>query len=350
MLPWDGTSFASPLVAGSAALLLARNDGLTPRALRARLADGDRPAALSDAVAGGARLNARRALEGIFLSPRSIGPPGGGGRALTGDFDGDGRGDALEAGRRGIRVAFGDREALGDFSLWSPLRAMDSPLAGDVDGDGRDDLVLASRRGIDVAISLGDRFDAPRLFGEGGAPGAMQLADVDGDGRDDVVEARGGDGWLVHRSLGDRLEAPARWSALAAGVPWTIADVNGDGRADLVRLVDEGIGVSLSLGTAFAAEGRSQMDVGLIRGRGARLMSGDVDGDGLSDLALRAADGCWEVALARDRDDGGLWPARPWACGGAMGQETLADLDGDGRADLLRMTPAGGWSILRSTP
>ena len=348
MLPWDGTSFASPFVAGTASILLARNAGMTPRALRARLMDGDPLASLADAVAGGTRLNARRALEGIFLNAASIGGSATGSRGLMGDFDGNGQPDALEIGRRGISVARGNGDALTAFSLWSAVRVAGSPEVGDVDGDGRDDLVVASRRGLSAWLSLGDRFDDGRLFGAGIAWGQVQLADVDGDGRDDAIEARRGEGWLAHRSLGDRFDAPSRWSSLGAGVPWTMVDMDGDGRADLVRLVEGEIGVSLSLGDTFSAERRARVTGDAATPGVTRVMSGDVDGDGHHDLALRAHDGCWEIALAADRDDSGNWTARPWACGREGRTEALADVDGDGRADLVRMAPFTGWSMLRS--
>lgn len=75
----SGTSFAAPLVAGTAALVLARNPGATTQQLRAAILDGaQRLPALAGKVATGARLSVSGAV-GTALPPYTppVTPPGG---------------------------------------------------------------------------------------------------------------------------------------------------------------------------------------------------------------------------------------------------------------------------------
>ncbi len=73
--PLSGTSFAAPLVAGTAALVLAANPGATTAQLRAAILNGVQPLpALAGKVASGGRLSITGALG---LAP--LGTPGGGG-------------------------------------------------------------------------------------------------------------------------------------------------------------------------------------------------------------------------------------------------------------------------------
>ncbi len=68
--PLDGTSMASPHVAGVAALLAARDLKLTPLELKARLMDSvDKPSALAGTSMTGGRLNARKALDSTASKP-----------------------------------------------------------------------------------------------------------------------------------------------------------------------------------------------------------------------------------------------------------------------------------------
>src|ERR1051326_4318685 len=78
-------------------------------------------------------------------------------------------------------------------------------------------------------------------------------------------------------------------------------------------------------------------------GNGALLASGDIDGDGRSDLIASNVDGTGAiltVAVMRSKGDGNYFGPDYWQIQGAQGafssaQIALADVDGDGRTDLI---------------
>jgi len=169
----------------------------------------------------------------------------------------------------------------------------------------------------------------------------VALGDVDGDGRDDLAAASAVTGvgtgircWLSR--LG------TTWVESSSGLPTTVnnarvafADFDGDGFLDLVdstgrvcfgnggtSWVQTSLPVSGSLGTS---------------GRG--LAVGDVDGDGLPDIAISSAVVNVLVVLLNNgnrtfRDASAGLPAST-STGDTGNNLILADLDGDGDLDLL---------------
>ena len=112
-----------------------------------------------------------------------------------GDFDGNGRTDALMA--TGSTWYFSEDAR----SSWSLLRS--SPVAasglrvGDFDGDGRDD-VFDLENGVWSWWKLGWPEAYPLPLSLTSSVSGLVVGDFDGDGRDDIAETNG-DGWRFSR-------------------------------------------------------------------------------------------------------------------------------------------------------
>ncbi|HEV3001706.1 MAG TPA: hypothetical protein VGW75_13275 [Solirubrobacteraceae bacterium] len=348
--------------------------------------------------------------------------------AALGDVDGDGRADVAvwdEVGGE-VRVVLGGERVPGlrGFRLAgvedNGTRAV--AAAGDVTGDGLADVAVdfSGRSGVAVVPGAREPRDVDVRRPEQRAitvvgPGvgyAAAAGDVNGDGTGDLVVAAIGDfeddepphAWVVFGGEGLRGRVDVRrlgaggfriqgrpddglavYSAAAAG------DVDGDGLGDVVlgmplaglgRGEDEMAGRELleASGAAYVVYGRREtttVDVAApgaatrIEGRPAGYLglvvagAGDVDGDGLGDVAVSAPirpvrgpraeqqRGDVFVVLGErerpaSRDVNALGPAgfrvAGYAGGAATGSSLAApgDVDGDGLADLLVGAPGTG--------
>ncbi|MCC6524364.1 MAG: VCBS repeat-containing protein [Polyangiaceae bacterium] len=176
----------------------------------------------------------------------------------------------------------------------------------DVDGDGHEDLVAAPGDGAPPAVALGDgtaHFDSDGVAPADGTAGSfpalagceapLAMGDVDGDGLPDVALPNGL--WLrADPAFCDPFERP---TVPEDGSGWTsavLADLDADGVLDLaagsavapdVRFVSRAgsgaVGV-FTIPTSFGV---------------AELAAGDLDGDGVRDLAFR------EIAAGGDGRD-----------------------------------------------
>lgn len=265
----------------------------------------------------------------------------------AGDVTGDGYDDMLVGGSRALDVSSvwllagnisgsasldaahtrWDAEETEAFIGW----AHDS--AGDIDGDGIGDVVVG-RGWFDVPTAEPDRAIADAGAAHlmlGGSPGTFQLEDTavisvwgqeegeqlgqavrrlgdfDGDGRDDVLVQRGTTLWSAFVVLGGFLEHDTRSAEDAFlyieddGEPGTMVgalcgagDMNGDGLADLA--VQSGsyaeTVVYVALGGLSGTVSLAELPIRYTRDggytSGGRMLSsaGDTDGDGLDDLLV----------------------------------------------------------------
>lgn len=371
----SGGSFAAVEGASAASALPARPHGAVPR---------EEALARQQAPAG--RSGPGISTPFVVVSPQP-GDRFGSALAAVGDVNRDGWPDvlvgahraepagplsgraALYSGRNARVLLTWDGEESYDALGWSVARL------GDLDADGAPELALGAPAGTPPSgsvriVSSRDGHTLRTLVGE--QPGerfghaVCSLGDVDGDGVDDLavgapqfdatafLEGRvyvfsGLDGSLIRTHTG----APHELLGQSLG---GVGDVDGDGRGDLL------IGAPFSDAGAFNA-GSARLFSG---GDGALLFSvdgaqvgdqlghwvaraGDLDGDGVQDLAVGAP----------GDDTGGLDAGAVFVHSGATGARILelpgelaeqrwgvvaaaGDVDGDGRDDLAIGAATGG--------
>jgi hypothetical protein len=231
-----------------------------------------------------------------------------------GDVNGDGKGDIIGFGQKGVYVAFSNgsgfepaKFVLADFAIgngaWSVERH--ERTVGDVNGDGKDDIIGFGQKGVYVAFSNGSGFEPAKFvladfaieaFGWQVDKHVRTVGDVNGDGKIDII-GFGQTGVHVAFSNGSGFE-PAKFVLADFAIDkfgWqvgnhvrTVGDVNGDGKSDIVGFGQKGVYVAFSTGSGFEASkfvlADFSMDNGAWRvGTHVRTM-GDVNGDGKDDI------------------------------------------------------------------
>lgn len=233
-------------------------------------------------------------------------------------------------------------------SVLNPSVVSADTFLEDVDRDGLVDVVVVNpfRRRLEWLRGLGGDAFAPArpLFNNASALTPPAFGDVDGDGDRDLILATATD------QLQLVLAAPSGLVGfpIDLGVQGTrvrdiqLGDVDGDGDLDIVLLevpnsqVDR-VSISLNMGTGgFAAPTTA---IQLSSGYFEALAVGDIDADGMDDLAyLRRASLIGGSQLLTVALAGGLGafqtPTVVESYSGGAGGFLLADLTGDGRLDL----------------
>ena len=262
---------------------------------------------------------------------------------VSGDFNGDGIADmaVADATNKAIHVLLGNGN--GTFTQQDyPLAAAPTAiLTGDLNGDGIPDLIVgAANSYVYVFLGNGDgTFQAAKSSALPVAPILMALGDLNGDGHQDLVTLGGttlaavigaGDGTFNSCTTHTVTAANANSSLI-------VQDLNGDGALDV--LVQSGYSAYALYGFG---NGALQPEVYVLDTYGP-MVTADLNGDGIPDLAFNSSDGNLGVILGGE--DGSFVPTRfypsqlpqQYSDDATPGPPAIAvaDFNGDGIPDLI---------------
>src|SRR5450631_578604 len=235
-------------------------------------------------------------------------------KVAVGDFNGDGKADIAMTGQRlggiGSYLSNGDGTFHAVYSSQTGSDWVDWPSAkaitGDFNGDGKTDIAVTASGlgGIASYLSNGDGTFHAVYSSQTGSdwvdwPSAKAITgDFNGDGKTDIaVTASGLGGIASYLSNGDGTFHAAYSSQTGADwVDWptanaTTGDFNGDGKTDIAVTASGlgGIASYLSNGDGtFHAVYSSQTGSDWIDWSGAKATTGDFNGDGKTDIAVTA--------------------------------------------------------------
>jgi hypothetical protein len=257
-----------------------------------------------------------------------------------------------------------------DFAARTPA----AKLVGDFDGDKKSDIALLGPPGwntVPIAFSKGDgSFRVTNLgiqdfAGLASVPGAkIATGDFNGDSRTDLA-ITGPSGWNtvpVAFSNGDGTfrvtNFPAgllSWGASNPGVRVLTGDFNSDGKTDFALTGVAGwntiiLGLSNGDGTFNVINAPVGAFGSLAATAGIRVLTGDLNGDGSTDIALVGGSGWKSIPVAFSTSGGfssvtndgftnfpagdfAVWASNPRA------QAFIGDFDGNGRADIALSGP-----------
>ena len=320
--------------------------------------------------------------------------PGGASQVVTGDFNGDGKLDAVLLNHRYTtngQSGVGDLTVSamlgnGDGTFAGPVQTDVGPSAGDIvagdfNGDGKLDLAVldSSGYGGDGAVQLfygnGDGTFRAGPTMDVGAPLDLSLANADqmaavdltGDGKADLVIATSsattgtpGVSILLGNGQGGFTQAapPALGLGVSNGDLIAVADLNGDGIPDIVAVPQETEGNETAVVLLGQGDGTFQPALsvplalppgGSVSGntingndQNVAIAIGDVTGDGKPDIVVENDES--GVVVAPGNGDGMFGSSYTDVAAvnnGAFGVTTLADVNSDGRLDLIA-TEHGG--------
>lgn len=235
--------------------------------------------------------------------------------------------------------------------------------ASDLDGDGQPDLIVATGgTGVAVYRNTGSSgtltFAAPANYTTGSSPTYIITGDLDKDGKPDVIVANligNTISILRNTSTPGNISFAAKVDVSAYGYPAGIAigDLDGDGLPDLAITHENANGI-VSIYPNTSTPGHisfgSEIDMST-DSNPTNLVIGDLDGDGIPDIAVANSGYPHTMTVFRNTSSYGMISFEgPFSYPTPWGPNYIAmgDLDGDGKADLATANGSSA-SVFRNT-
>jgi hypothetical protein len=275
----------------------------------------------------------------------------------VGDFNRDGKLDLALANHdaKYLTVLLGDGNGGFMPAANSPFPVEVKPhthgvATGDLNGDGNPDLVTDSWGTDQVGILFGDGkgsfSTSGRFLDVGKMPyQRVRVADINGDGNADIITTNL-EGDNVTILLGDgkggfKQSVGSPFPCGDSPFNFAIGDVNKDGKPDLIivnspssatRSGRDGLTILLGNGMdGFEMMAGSPFATGQTPNR---VAVGDVDGDGVADVAVSNTNGN-SITLFLMGNKGSVASSATIAVGRQPKGVAIRDLDGDGKADMV---------------
>ena len=321
---WSGTSMASPIVAGAAALLRSAFPSLSVdnvrNAIKLSVDPLDGLTASQRGKYGAGRLNVAEALV------IAAGMSGSAGQELGGS----------------------EPEAvLPDVPVADPLtsRPADQHVVLGATAGTLPNVTVANTEGTTIASFLA--YGATFLGGVNVAVG-----DVDGDGAEDVVTGPGNGGGPHVRALGEDGTLLGQFFPYATssrnGANVAVGDVDGDGTDEIITAVGAGVSQDVVAWTLGGVEKLRFTSSAFSASTSLRVAAGDVDGDGKDEIIVASGSGVAPKVVVYDNDGKYLLEFAPYAANFTGGVNiTTGDVDGNGTDEILTGTGDGGGPQVR---
>jgi hypothetical protein len=287
-----------------------------------------------------------------------------------GDIDGDGKPDFVVPGLEGETISIlRNTGTPGTVSFArTDVAASNYPRAvalGDIDGDGKIDMVVTSNTSNHLLIYLNTStpgtvsFAAPvtLTFSNNYAANVVAVRDIDGDGKPDIVAITATVDlsiFLNTGTVGNVSFAPGViYTVPNGGEPsLSIGDMDGDGKPDIVvcnSAYYPSVFRNLSTPGTVSLGPRLDFPAGSAP---FWVTVGDLDGDGLMDMAVVNANDN-TVSVFRNTTSGGtisFAPLANFATGTTPVGLCMADLNGDGKPELITANDGNNTvSVLQNT-
>jgi len=272
----------------------------------------------------------------------------------TGDLNSDGMVDiGFNGDPKGLYVLFqkdGDNQSENlnwrhkKINIDDALITPGSLVCADLNSDGKDDLALASNNAVYVIIQGADSLNEPVKYPTTAQPRTLYIGDLNGDKINDLIILAVDPDKPVHVRFGLAGGQLGPEEQLFTENPFILRlhNINDSPRQEVLIIDQKG-------GRLIAYELAEQKDKDtdwpiffypLVSGQASSkrdLVTGDVDGDGLSDIVISEPDGA-ELILYKQVKGTGL--AEPVTFPSLSGIDHLsaADIDDDGKTDIAAIS------------